>query len=167
MESLLSPPRPAGLLQLPRGLAASSAWGLGLMGRRCRGETAPGMPQSSRGVPASWSRVPLWVSLPPEGWPQRDSSRGPGRLSRHVKGSGGVQSQPPHLCLCAFMGQGVAERVDAATGETVASWAPGCPHHVKAAEEGAPDGPGTPFWVLARPLSGHSPPQPLGPRLWP
>lgn len=89
-----------------------------------------------------------------------------------LKEAGGVQSQPPNLCLCAFVGQGVGERVDAATGETVASWAriPGAldsPHHVKAAEEGAAGGPGAPFRVLARPLSGHSPPQPLGPRLWP
>ena len=78
-----------------------------------------------------------------------------------------MQSQPLHLCLCAFVGQGVGERVDAATGETVASWAPDGLHHIKAAEEGAPRGPGTPFWVLARPLSDHSPPQPLSPRLWP
>ena len=67
MESFLSPPRPAGLLQLPRGFATSSAWGLGLMGWRCHGEMAPGTPQSSRGVPASWSRVPLWGQPPPRG----------------------------------------------------------------------------------------------------
>lgn len=87
--------------------------------------------------PPGRSRVlmchPLWGQPPPwraglGGTPPRD----PAVFPSVWKEAGAGETQPPHLRLRASVGQGVGERVDTETGETVASWA---------RILGAPDGP--------------------------